>query len=363
VSESTFSVSGKVETVGEMVLRGVWTFYGNGNPELGGALGSYGGGQTYTDCVSILMCNEPWAGQTGGSEHVATPLCHHTYTRTTCTQIYSGNGIPTSVGYGNSRNPHRPGGGSGSSNNNSTTNNTPITVTVAPPKPKDEKKCTLFNKLKIDAPFKNIVNTLKYATTQSNINYEQGAALTNQANGSYNAIIGTPDPDKDYSVAFNIPAGTAIDIMIHNHYVGGLTIFSPADLDQIYQYIKTADMDQGENYVSVVITPNPQDPLNPSVYAITITDKEKFISYGDDKFSTQAKFETYEYLAYAEKNAITESCMGINNDHTTLENENRFLKMIKNSGLKVHKANADLSQWNPLALNNNGTVALEAPCN
>ena len=314
-------------------------------------------------CVTVMMCNQAWDGQTYGIEHIATSDCTNTYPKTICgyTGGTSGGGGGTGGTGGSGPSGGQSGTGTGNTNSNSPSPSSPVTSPVVP-KPLDEKKCELFNKLKNDQPFKDIIQILKNGV---NLTYEQGVALTNQPNGTYSAIVGVANPNEKYAVEFDVPNGTVIDILTHNHYTGGLTIFSPADLKQIYDYISTAPVDQGDNYVSVVVTPNPQDPQNPTVYAITITDRAKFIAYGKANFGTETKFDIFRGIFSLEKgNRFITGCFGINENHTSAENEASFLKLLgKTSGLKVHKTNADLSQWNPLKLNTNDSVLPEPSCN
>ncbi len=316
------------------------------------------------DCITVMMCNQAWSNQTYGIEHIATSECTNTYPKTICGYTGGGGGSPS--GSGGSSGGSGPSGGQSGTGNGSTNTNTPSpsSPVTSPliPLPPDEKKCELFNKLKNDQPFKDIIQILKSGV---NLTYEQGVALTNQPNGTYSAIVGVANPNEQYTVEFDVPNGTVIDILTHNHYTGGLTIFSPADLKQIYDYISTADAAQWENYVSVVVTPNPQDPQNPTVYAITITDRAQFIAYGNANFGTETKFDIFRGIFSLEKgNRFITGCFGINENHTPSENEASFLKLLgKTSGIKVHKANADLSQWNPLKFNTDGSVLLEPSCN
>jgi len=45
------------------------------------------------------------------------------------------------------------------------------------------------------------------------------------------------------------------------------------------------------------------------------------------------------------------------------ETEKRFLKVIKNTGLRLFKGNSDFTSWTPISLNQAGTVVVESPCN
>ena len=311
----------------------------NGGTQGGGT----GNGQVW--CRTVIMCNYLYV-------HVAGPNCTRKFPRTICGTNFGnmGNdGPPDEVGPNNG-NQH---GGSGSSTGNNSGSGAVVTTPVIPPP--DEKKCALFNKLKNDNPFKNIIQVLKNGVTQ---NYEQGVVLSTQPEGDYNAIIGTANPDNEYAVGFDIPNGTFIDIMVHNHYAGGLSIFSPADLEQIYKTLKNPNYKTGINFVSIVVTPDQE------VYAITITDKTAFLAYADENFGTESKFYKYSLLYSQNLDDPLLKGFGINKNHTSPENEKNFLKMLgRNSGLKVHKANSDLSQWNPLTLNPNNTVLAEPACN
>jgi len=313
------------------------------------------------ECTSMIMCC--W----GGSEHVAGENCANTYLVIDCSggggssgsgsSGSGGTGSGSSGGSGTGTSGGGGGGGNsdGETGDSSSSTTTVLTATVTPPPP-DEKKCELFNKLKIDAPFKGIINALK---SDVGLPYEQGVVLTNQVGGGYNAIVGTANSNNEYAVEFNIPAGTVIDIITHNHYTGGLSIFSPADLEQMYKIIKSTPMgvDMG-NFVSILVNPNRE------TYAITITDRAKFIAYGDENFGTKTKFDKFDVLYALEKDNPILKGFGINNSHTPAENEKNFLKMLgKESGLKAHKATADLSQWNPLAVNTNDNVIAEPACN
>ena len=105
-----------------------------------------------------------------------------------------------------------------------------------------------------------------------------------------------------------------------------------------------------------------QNP-NQQVYALTITDRSAFVAFYLNNLSTDEKFLNYKafFDSGRDENYFG---YGINNNHSASENEKNFLRFIgKNTGLKVHKANADLSQWNPLKLNASGNVEPEPACN
>jgi len=290
----------------------------------------------------------------------------------------AGSGYGSGIGFGNSNSwsSSTSGGGAGSTGNTTTNSNgeTPhgnygstsssssptgpkVITTIVLPKPLDEKKCELFNKLKNDANFKQYINDLKTSTTLTN---ETGQALTRLPNGTYSSISGVPDPNVKHSLVFTIPNGTIVDIIMHSHDVGALSIFTPTDIKQMYNiFINNYDnVDSNQTFTSIVVTPNLD------VYAMTITDRERFIAFYNDNFGTPDKEDIFKNLfILPDMEGAQLDCYDINPNNSVSTNENNFVKMLKNSGLKLHKANADLSQWNPLKLNNSGTVVPETPCN
>ncbi len=251
-------------------------------------------------------------------------------------------------------------GGSGNVGSSSSTTSSETLVEVVPNEPSspiiNDKKCELFNKLKTSFEFKSLVN---YYKTKTNDTIEYGVALTNLPSDQYDLVQGFNNPNEEYAVSFNNAdlEGKTIDIFIHTHYTGGLNIFSPDDLYQMNQVLKNPNITTGTNFVSVVVTPSNE------VYALTISDKPAFLDFGDQWLSNVDKFEGFKTLF---SSSIADNYIagyGINKNKPT--NEMNFIKLLnsKSSGIKLHKANADLSQWTPLNSSKTNTVVNETPCN
>ena len=280
---------------------------------------------------------------------------HHT-TSEGCTMGYA---THTNYCFGGGGSGGGPGGGSsggsGGSSSGSGSSSPVITVPVVPVKP-DEKKCALFNKLKNDTQFKEIIEFLK---TKINEPTETGYALTKTPTG-YDALPGVPDPTKKYAIAFTIPNGTTVDILTHVHNTGGLSIFSLEDIEQMYKVFRDNydSLDSGQTFISVVVTPNGE------VYALTITDRAAFVQTYLAFLNTEEKLYKTRITFDNDPSLFNSSYFGINSGHTREDNEKNFLRFIGNTaGIKLHKANADLSQWNPLKLNALSGVEKEPACN
>ena len=294
-------------------------------------------------CDWVLMCTGTLTGGTG-PKHIAGPNCQQTFFEYTCSGIGGGGGGATT---------YHNGGGGGSPPPPIPTAGTTIVV----PPPPDEKKCNLFNKLKNDDAFKAKINDLK---TKISLPHESGYALTNQVEGGYDEIVGVPDPTKKNSIVFDVPFGTTIDILTHVHNTGALSIFSLEDIEQMYKVFTNNydSLDPGQNFVSVVVTPSGE------VYALTVTDRAAFVAFYLNYLNSDGKFKHVKNLYTSEPSAFETLNFGINNLLPN-SNEKNFLQFLGKSklGLKVHKANADLSQWNPLRLGLSGDVELEPACN
>ena len=352
--------SGKVEKFDTDYNLQSITFYENGikQVENQASAKTFTSGQDsfdyYLSCETVITC-----GCIGTD--AAYCGCNGTYSQcvfTASSVCMLQNGGSGGVSTGTSGTGTSNSGGGNDAGSSSTTPSEAL-VEVVPNEPSNiivnDKKCELFNNLKTNQSFKDIINVLKAGTT---LTYEQGVALTNQTGGIFGAIMGVANPNKKSAVEFTIPDGSTIDIFIHNHYTGGLSIFSPDDLEQIYKVLKNPNITTGTNFVSIVVTPNEE------VYAMTISDKDAFIAFGDKWFTNDDTYNEFNKL-YSHSIADLDRYPGYGIKSNKPTNEQNFLRLLnsKNSGLKLHKANADLSQWTPLNLSKTNAVVPETPCN
>ena len=355
-------------------VYGIYSFFNNGNNNTPGSNEGFessepGGSEGSVICVDVLKCNGTRTGGVGPI-HNAGPGCTQTFTVRECSSnpnwnpYYTGSGGGESGGFSNGNNNVGPGGGglsSGPDSENNDSQDNTTTTTVFPEEIGElNDDCTLFTNLQNKVAFKDIVAYFKTKTTDT---IEYGYALTTTPTG-YDALSSYNDPEVDYSVAFNQVdlAGKTINILIHTHYTGGLSIFSPDDLQQIYIMMKNTNITIPDNFTSIVVTPDNE------VYALTIDSKENFIAFGDKNFSTEEKFYTFQHLFYLKNSNDGFSAFNgynINVGNSKEVNEMNFLKMLeKSSGIKLYKANSDLSEWNNLKVNNiNNSVTQTSPCN
>ena len=349
---------------GDIELSKVYgiTTFGGGGSNLGGGDQDYnggeaGGGNTNTwdsvICVTLIKCNYLYP-------HIAGPGCANTYSETFCYtnpnyNPWGGSGNTPededTLGGNNYIGNGSGGGSSSSSNTNNTVETITTTVTLGEIGELNDD-CSLFTNLQSDFEVKSLI---EYMKTQTSDTIEKGMCLSaTTTTGQYSPIVGVPDQNLDYAVGYDIPNGTVVDILIHTHYTGGLSIFSPHDLQQIYIMMKNPNITIPDNFVSIVVTPDNE------VFAMTISSKSDFLAFGNKWFPDDEKFETFENLFYT-------SIVGfnINGNNSNSSNEINFLKMLgSKSGIKLYKANSDLSQWDNLKVNSiNNSVTQTSPCN
>lgn len=222
--------------------------------------------------------------------------------------------------------------------------------------PKDKYNCDFFNKLATNQPIKDLINIYKQNT---GLPTEVGICLSEQEDGSYNATVGTV-PDEEYAVQFNLASGFTLDIMIHTHNTGGLSIFSPQDFEQIYQLMINNNITVNNPFVSILITED-------DVYAFTFTNPQTFINFGNFWLNDPIKFEWFKDRFFTKKNDSGKKHVtyGINGNNDNATNELHFLEMInhQNMGIMVHKAIDDLTEWSLLKINPITNNVQPTPCN
>ena len=349
-------------------VYGIYSFFNNGNNNTPGSNEGFessepGGSEGSVICVDVLKCNGTRTGGVGPI-HNAGPGCTQTFTVRECSSnpnwnpYYTGSGGGESGGFSNGNNNVGPGGGglsSGPDSENNDYQDNTTTTTVFPEELEEEiyDNCETFTKLQSNEVFKNFVSALKDST---DLDHEVGYALTDNET-AYDAIQGIPDSNLDYAVAYDIPNGTVVDVLIHTHYTGGLSIFSPDDLQQIYMMMKNPNITIPNNFTCILVTPDNE------VYAMTISSKTNFLAFGDKWFPDEAKFEGFKTIFSSSLQDNYIPGYGINKNHNSSENELNFLKMLgSKSGIKLFKANSNLSQWQNLKIEAN-SVSSTNPCN
>lgn len=211
------------------------------------------------------------------------------------------------------------------------------------------RPCELYNSLANNQDFKDKMQTLKNGT--QNDSFETAFKMTADGNGGYNfsdPIQGEPNSDGlDPQVGEN----DVIDGFIHNHYDGedSLSIFSPHDLYSLYNWLTNDNIGNIATFVYAVTT------SDNTTYAITITDPDAFIAFGDAALEGIQNNDndaiSAEYRGV--KDSFLEDYGGINDDNSIDVNEANFIRMLSplNAGLSVFKSDTNFESWQQLNFN------------
>lgn len=168
-----------------------------------------------------------------------------------------------------------------------------------------------------------ISNDLK---SKLNLNYETGYYIRDNSDGW-----------PTWSLTQGLPGQASIPIedfpaylkgLIHTHYAGPdmLSIFSPGDLKAMYYIVKSPKVDiPAKDFYLGVIVPHEGG----ASYILTITDLNKFLAWESVVQSTAFSF-SYNLL--------------IKPNASNISNETGFLKLIKDHGLYLLKADKDNPQ-------------------
>ena len=274
---------------------------------------------------------------------------------------HSGGGSPGTGGDGSTGN-NSASGGAGNNNQNPPSNYNPqdpaihgnqgpiITAPVfeeVPPNP-----CQLVSVLKSDNVFKQKMVALKNAAQQWSLEllftvYDDpnpNSQVSQIYNYNYSEFMGTVNnPSASWT------GNQTMKGMIHSHYNGLLSVFSPQDLKQLYELMLNTAITN--DFFFGVVT------HSGSSYILQIKDRATFISFGNKYLSTENKFRRFEIDMYNKKYNIKEG-----NSNTT--NENGFVKMFSdlNSGINIYKAtDLTFTNYDKLVYGNNQTIS--QPCN
>lgn len=295
--------------------------------------------------VEVVMCNNDGSGGNGAlhvaengccRENNASHLFTFTYSVNNCSGSGTGgsggtSGSSTTGGSSNNGGSAMGGntGGTSSSGTNTSGSSSPgggsssspnplITVPVANIK----SPCTLLKTLMKDPPFRGKMANLSGATNWA---FEKGFTLYNKEikntldNFSYTPFQGNVNsPIANY----NYDSAT-IQGMIHSHFGGLLSIFSPIDLQDLY--LKMKNQDVTDNYFAGVVT------ASGTAYIMQMEDRAAFIAFGDKYLSSDSKLNNFGENFYLKK-------YGISEQNSKESNEKGFLKMMKEMNMGTNIA-------------------------
>ncbi|MGZ3753707.1 MAG: hypothetical protein ACXVAY_02040 [Mucilaginibacter sp.] len=213
----------------------------------------------------------------------------------------------------------------------------PVNVTTVDTIKIDTTKnpCSLANILAKSIPFTGLLGALQQVT---NANNEVGYTYSINSDGSNMAATGPfYGPANADSIA--IPFSAPIDGIVHTHFAGGFTTFSPADIQQLYQIMQGGFMNNASTFTMAVVT-------STGSYLLKISDATKFSAFGAANL-TPSSFNAFEngYLG-------SYSIASLNNN-TSASYELALLTALNNSGLTVFKGNSTVTSWTPIIKQNN----------
>jgi hypothetical protein len=141
----------------------------------------------------------------------------------------------------------------------------------------------------------------------------------------------------------------AIDIIMHTHYnTNQLSVFSLADLYQIYYSMNVGNIYSPTTFTSILVT------AHGTKYALKITDPTAFLNWGNTFFygwDLALPAGTNNPLIDKSENQYSKF---VSNNFSNTLNENGLAKFIENLGVELYSSNSNFSQWSKITPNMNG---------
>lgn len=209
--------------------------------------------------------------------------------------------------------------------------------------PPVENPCDAADKLENNVDVKGKFELLKSVTNASK---EFGFMYqVSSSNGMTNI---TPLIGVDGEAGINFPVTSQIDGIIHSHYTGLLSVFSPDDIYAMAQLYLSNMMVNSKEFTLGVVT------ASGTQYLLVIDDFTKFQSFASNLVNNSS-LDVYSHAF--------ENVFGIRPSNTKEQNEKAFLQYIQsaNSGLKLFKGNSNFSEWAPIGVDSQGNV-INNPC-
>lgn len=225
------------------------------------------------------------------------------------------------------------------------------------------RPCNLYNNLANNQEFKDKMQTLQNLAQTDN--KETAFKMTADGNGGYNfsdPIEGEANSD---GLDPQVGEDDVIDGFIHNHYdrEGSLSIFSPHDLYSLYNWLTNGNIGNIATFVYAVTT------SDNTTYAITITDPDAFIAFGDIALEgLQFEEPTNDFMIHEYNGAngsFLEQDGGVKGGNTNDLNEKNLIKLLDaaNAGIKVFTSNSNFENWQQLNFNSSTNSITPQNCN
>jgi hypothetical protein len=171
---------------------------------------------------------------------------------------------------------------------------------------------------------------LSFLNSLTNLNYENGFVKGKDANGQtiYEPIQGGPNQPYLPNLSFSSP----VDGIMHSHFAGGFSIFSPGDIRTLYNTYNDGMAAVGFSFAVTTSS---------GTYVLQVSNVAAFLQYGAAHLVDEGSFDNFQLTTY------------VNNGIWELEshdwNENAFLKMLRdeNMGLTLLSSESPgFNEWN-----------------
>jgi hypothetical protein len=195
--------------------------------------------------------------------------------------------------------------------------------------------CLKLDKLKSDDVFKQKMVGLKNAAEQWS--FEKMHVIYDDPTPN-DQISQTDNYDyEDFQGDINVPeanysGNTSMQGIIHSHYNGKVSIFSPGDLLDLYEKMKLPAITD-DFFIGLVTSEG-------TAYILQIQDRQAFIEFGNTYLSTNGKFEKFMNDTYFQS-------YGIEADTPPAIAEKKFLKMMNELGAGISLASSNFTPNSP----------------
>lgn len=213
--------------------------------------------------------------------------------------------------------------------------------------------CEKVNNLKNDTKFQQKMNDLSNAA--KNYKFERVYTVYDNPNpintsttiDNYNFF---PFNGNVYNPSASYTYSTNIKGLIHSHYEGLFSIFSSPDLQDLYNILLNPSITS--DFFYGVVT---EDGTS---YIITISDRTKFINFGNKYLSNYQDFKDFEVQIFNKK-------YNIKPDNSVATNELGFLKMMSDLdiGINFYSGNEDRTLWEKKVYNPTTNQVSPTNCN
>lgn len=178
-------------------------------------------------------------------------------------------------------------------------------------------------------------------------NKEYGYLITETSNGNINYIELSGSENE---ASINVNVDSPVDGILHSHYNGLLSIFSPDDILSLIKLNYLGLIKNNNTFLMGLVTGNNQ-------YFLTIDNPSKFNNF-TNLYITNGQLDITAQNAL---NLIYGSLYNINETNNSSENLKNFLNFLNgnNTGLGLAEGDTNSENWKKVSLDKNGNIIKE----